>query len=188
MMKGVPEKFEKGDKVRKLYMKQEHIDMILELRKDSKSPALLGLRISNLFGLRASEIVQLRAIDFDIDKRILSILKSKGKKDRYLQIDTLEKLALAKEIREKFKDDEKVVPIRADTYNKFISKALADLGITEYKEAKTGNHSIRKKVAIEETQKAIDSGLSEEEALKETAKFLGHNRTSVVKSAYTSAE
>lgn len=187
MANGVPEINKENNKVRNLYMRQDHIDSILELKKNSKSPALIGLRISNLFGLRAKEIVTLRPRDFNLEKEYLKVI-GKGGKTRYIKFETKEQKDLAEEILFNYVNDEKLVPIRADTYNSFIRNSLHELNIHDYDKAKTGNHAIRKKVAKEEIERNINNGMTIEEAYENETKRLGHNRTSVIKSAYTCAE
>ena len=193
LYKGVPEikkpvgKSEQDLKVRNLYMKQEHINAILEYKKNSKSPALMGLRVSNLFGLRASEIVNIRPRDFDLEDGTFKVI-GKGGKTRVLKLETQEQYDLATEILDKYNNDEKLVPLRPDSYNKFIKDSLHNLGIYEYDKAKTGNHAIRKKVAIENIKKDMANGIAEKEAYERESKRLGHNRVSVVKSSYANAE
>lgn len=176
-------------KKRDIYMRQEHIDAILELRKNSKSPALLGLRINNIFGLRTSETIKLIGKDFDLDNKVLHIVDSKGGRSRDLDLDTPEKIDIAIEVRSKFNDDEKVVPLLESGFNSFITDSLETLGIEDYKKAKTSNHAIRKKVAIGVMQDNLNKGLSEQDAKDATSKFLGHNKKrNAVVDAYIKAK
>ena len=100
------------------------------------------------------------------------IVDGKNGKSRDLNIDTQQKLELAKEIRQKFNDEERIVKMRSKSFSQFINRSLIDLGIDDYKNAKTSNHSIRKSAAINEYERTGDK--------EATSKFLGHNRTNIV--------
>lgn len=172
LVDGVPAKLGGNEKIRNLYLKQEHIDKILEEKYDSKSYAVLGIKINDLFGLRAEETTKLKSGDFDLINMKVHIINGKNGKSRELDIDTQQKLELAKEIRRKFSDEERIVKIRSKSFSQFINRSLIDLVIDDYKNAKTSNHSIRKNAAIKELERTGDK--------KFTSKFLGHNRTNIV--------
>ena len=172
LAEGVPKKLGGSDKIRNLYLKQEHIDKILEEKYDSKSYAVLGIKINELFGLRAEETTKLKSGDFDLINMKVHIVDGKNEKSRDLNIDTQQKLELAKEIRQKFNDEERIVKMRSKSFSQFINRSLIDLGIDDYKNAKTSNHSIRKSAAINEYERTGDK--------EATSKFLGHNRTNIV--------
>ena len=172
------------DKVRNIAMDREDLEAILKLRRNSKSKAYIGLVINSQFGLRVQEVVKLKGKDFDLDKMVVHIINSKGKKSRDVLIDTMERLAIAKYVKENFKDNERIVPLREDTVNEFIQNALEELGITKYRDAKTSTHSIRKLVATENIERYMDEGMTKEEALKKESLQLGHNRTNVVINSY----
>lgn len=172
LAEGVPKKLGGSEKIRNLYLKQEHIDKILEEKYGSKSYAVLGIKINELFGLRAEETTKLKAKDFDLINMKLHVVDGKNGKSRDLGIDTEKKLELAKEIRRKLSDEERVIKMRSKSFSQFINRSLIELGIDDYKEAKTSNHSIRKNAAIKEYERTGDK--------ETTSKFLGHNRTNIV--------
>ena len=159
-------------KIRNLYLKQDHIDAILEEKVESKSYAILGIKINNLFGLRAEEITKLKAKDFDLIDMKLHVVNGKNGKSRDLEIDTEEKLELAKEIRKNFNDEERIVKMRSKSFSQFINRSLIELEIYDYKEAKTSNHALRKAAAIKEYERVGNK--------EEVSRFLGHNRTNIV--------
>lgn len=167
--------------IRTIYMKPQHLEMIFEYHrnKGTKSPCLLGLEIANLFGLRASEIVYLRAKDFDLNTKYLKVYRGKGNKRRFLKLNTEDKIEISCRIRKQFAEDDKIVPVRERTYIDFISDTLKALNILEYSQADTGNHAIRKKFAIEEELLLESQGMTKEEAIKEVSLELGHNRKNV---------
>lgn len=169
---GVPKKLRGNPKIRNLYLKQEHIDAILEEKSDSISDAVLGIKINNMFGLRAEEITKLKAKDFDLINRKLHIIDGKNGKSRDLEIDTEEKLELAKEIKKAFNDEERIVKMRSKSFSQFINRSLVQLEIYDYKTDKTSNHALRKTAAEKEYERNRDK--------ETTSKFLGHNRTNIV--------
>ena len=114
------------------------------------------------------EIVSLKGKDFDLEKNELRIIDAKGKRNRFLSFDTDEKLELAKRIKSQFKDEDRIVPIREDSFNDFIQYSLKRIGKEQvYQEAKTGNHAIRKAAAKKELARTGDK--------IKTGEFLGHN-------------
>lgn len=172
LAEGVPKKLGGSEKIRNLYLKQEHIDKILEEKFDSKSYAVLGIKINELFGLRAEETTKLKSGDFDLINMKVHIVDGKNGKSRDLNIDTQQKLELAKEIRQKFNDEERIVKMRSKSFSQFINRSLSNSKIDDYKNAKTSNHAIRKTAAIKEYERTGDK--------EATSKFLGHNRTNIV--------
>lgn len=101
----------------------------------------------------------------------------------------MEQLELAREIRAKYGELDKLVPMEENSFNKFITEALEELGITMYKDANTVNHAIRKKVARKVLQDNLDKGMSMQDAMDDTSKFLGHNKNrNRIVSIYTNAE
>ena len=172
LVDGVPAKLEGNDKIRNLYLKPKHIDLILQDKSKSASDAVLGIKINSLFGLRAEETTKLKAKDIDLIEMKLHVIDGKNGKSRELEIDTEEKLELAKEIRRKFEDEERVVKMRSKSFSQFINRGLLQINIYDYKDAKTSNHSLRKAAAIKEFNRTGDK--------EGTSKFLGHNRTNIV--------
>lgn len=133
----------------------------------SKSDAVLGIKINNLFWLRAEEITKLKAKDVDTINRKVHVIDGKNGKSRDLDIDTEEKLELAKEIRRKFDNEERVVKMRSKSFSQFINRSLVQLEIDDYKTAKTSNHALRKTAAIKEYKRNGDK--------EATSEILGHN-------------
>lgn len=62
--------------------------------------------------------------------------------------------------------------MRSKFFSQFINRSLIELGIDDYKEAKTSNHAIRKAAAIKEIERTGDKAA--------TSKFLCHNRINIV--------
>lgn len=170
----LPVKKKRTNKIREIYMRQEDIDKVLNLKSNSK--CMIGLRFADLFGLRVSEICSLKGKDIDLTKNILHIHESKGKRSRNLPIDNILKLSLCQEVKSKVNDNDRVCPVRENTLNKFLSRKLISLNITRYQSSKTGVHSIRKKVAKDKMKEDMKLGMTKQQAMDDTSKFLGHNK------------
>ena len=72
--------------------------------------------------------------------------------------------------------EEKLVPVRANSLNQYLARQCFRLGITGYKEAKTGIHAIRKMYATEAYLARLNSGMRKEEAWGEVSGILGHGK------------
>lgn len=166
----------KGEKLRDATMIEKILDEIIEENKLGDSESVLGLRICKLFGLRAEEVVYLKAKDFNLDKMVLEVHKAKNNRYREVKIDSEQKYNLAQEIRMKFDDFDRLVNIQADSLNKFLYRKILNKNIVEYKNHKTGIHSIRKMVAQREHKKNLENGKTEKESLQEISELLGHNK------------
>ncbi|MBP3916190.1 tyrosine-type recombinase/integrase [Clostridium sp.] len=172
-------------KLRNVSMKQEDLDALLKYKANSNSKCMVGLRLADLFGLRVSEICSLKAKDINLEKNYLHIHESKGKRSRNIPIENFMQMSLCNELVEKFLPEERVCPVREDTLNKFLSRGCASLHITRYKNAKTGVHSIRKKVAKQKLASEKKNGSTLQEAKDTTSKYLGHNENrNTVMNAY----
>lgn len=171
-------KVEKKSKNRKrtVAMSQDDLSKVLKKIKNSKSPAIIGIRLAEQFGLRVSEICKLKGKDVDVINGFIHIHESKGKRSRNLPIDNLLKIQLCSEIKENVADEERVCPLREDSLNKFLHRNLISLNITRYKDAKTGIHSIRKRCAKEGLKSYKSNGYTNQQALDSVSNDLGHNK------------
>ncbi|RNC86441.1 MAG: integrase [Winogradskyella sp.] len=79
-------KLERPKKSRNLpnVLSQEEVLEIIRCTKNIKHKAILALIYS--CGLRISELINLELINFNIDRKQLRIIKSKGRKDRYVSL------------------------------------------------------------------------------------------------------
>ena len=80
----VPAKLGGNANVRNLYLKPEHVDLLLQEKSKSVSDAVLGIKINSLFALRAEEITKLKAKDIDLIEMKLHIIDGKNGKSRDL--------------------------------------------------------------------------------------------------------
>lgn len=161
-----------GGKVRDVVLSKENYSKIVESCKESQSHGVKGIILSREFGLRVSEITKLQARDIDLEKGVIHVIGSKGGRDRDVPITEQNRA-----IVERFKtgctsDRERIVPLKADSVNRFLDRQMLKLGIND--SAKTGIHSIRKLYAQERFDEFREQGLTINQALKETSILLGH--------------
>ncbi|EJO5347068.1 site-specific integrase [Clostridium botulinum] len=175
------------DKLRDIPMHKGDFDKLIAYARDNNltSKAILGVELSGAFGLRVSEVCKLQVRDIDLEGMKLHIHQSKGGLSRELNIKEEHKDFLQKIIQGK-NNNEKLVPIKEDSVNKWIRETLPKVyGIdaTKYLNAKTGVHSIRKMWATERCRELISQGLDEKDACNKVSNELGHgdNRWDVVK-------
>lgn len=164
------------DTKRNIAMKEEDLNQIQDELDNSRSKAAIGIKLGMLFGLRVSEICKLQGRDIKLEEKMLHIHESKGKRSRDLEIDTVEKMELCKEIKACVNDKERIVPLREDSVNAFLRKKLLKNNITKYKDKTTGIHSIRKMYAKEVFKKEIISGKNIKDATDRVSLKLGHNK------------
>lgn len=163
-------------KVRNISMTRDEFNRVVDSMKNSTSSAKVGIEISGRFGLRVSEVIKLQGRDIDVERGIISIVDSKGGRSREITIREEDKV-FCREIKEGLGERERVVPLRADSVNRFLSRKLDECGLKEkYNSAKTGIHSIRKMVAQEVYDRCRAEGLSIKESLDKTSNYLGHGK------------
>lgn len=172
------------DKLRDVPMAREDFNKILDYAKDNSltSKAVTATWLAGEFGLRVSECCKLQARDIDLNNNILHIVDSKGGRSRDLEIQPHQADFLKSLIEDKNFND-RIINIKEDSVNKWLSRIEEKLGMTQYDEAKTGIHSIRKMAATERYHENLERGMSEKEAERDVSKWLGHgeNRQDVIK-------
>lgn len=164
----------KGEKIRDATMVKEYLDTIISQNDFGNSDSILGLKICRLFGLRAEEVVSLKGKDFDLENGVLKVFNAKNNRYREIDFNTVQRLELAQEIRMEYDEEDRLVPIKTDSLNKYLSRKLQGLNIVEYKDKKTGIHSIRKMVAQEQHKLNIEKGYSVKKSYNNVSNQLGH--------------
>ena len=162
-------------KVRDKVFSRADYDTIMAYTKDSKSYSRIGLELAGMTGARAEEITNIRVKDIKLDQKIIHIYNGKGKRSRDIPIQDKD-IKRVTELIVALRPEEKVVPVRANSLNQYLARQCVRLGITEYKEAKTGIHAIRKMYATEAYLARISSGRGKEEAWGEVSEILGHGK------------
>lgn len=163
-------------KIRNISMKPIHYNAVIKVLENSNSAALSGIKLAEAFGLRVSEICKLKGKDINLDDGFIHIHDSKGKRSRNLPIDTLFKIELCRNIKNNIDDNDRVCPIRENSVNAALRRALLKNNITVYSQSKTGIHSIRKMVSKEVLNSFKTSGMTNQESIDFTSNFLGHNK------------
>lgn len=160
------------NKLRDIAMDKSHLDAYFKFCEatNSKSLAPLAIEMASRFGLRVAETCKI--MPMDLRGETLHIHESKGGRSRDILISK-EDAAWLKSVFESHEKDKRFITIKEDSVNKHLARVFEKLGIEDYKNAKTGVHSIRKMVAQEYYDKCRET-MSNDEALKKTSVFLGH--------------
>lgn len=146
----VPVKTGQNDKVRTIAMERGDFEKVLATGK--KCESLTAIKVCGAFGLRVSEVLHIKPKD--IKRDTLFIERSKGGRDRTLEIRTQEQRDSLKELKQFAKENdvarnENILNVKSNSVNKFLGTILKKLDITKYNDHKTGVHSIRKMYATE---------------------------------------
>lgn len=162
------------NKVRDIAMKREDFKKVMEHGNDCVSK--MGLRLSEAFGLRVSEIVKIEPRD--IKDTCLHIHQSKGGRDRDIEIRTDHQRAVLRDLLafNQVAYNERIIEVKADSINKYLHNTLKRLQINEYDDHNTGVHSIRKMYATERYDELREAGKSHAEAWGDVSEELGHSR------------
>ena len=161
------------EKIRSIPMSRKDFNRLLSCVQGSKSLAVNAVILASIFGLRVSECVNIQGRDIQVDKGMLHIHESKGGRSRDLVIPN-EYRQYMESLKSSVKDTERVIPIKEDSVNKFLSRQLEALGLGQYREHNTGIHSIRKMVAQEFFDNCRREGQTIQQSLNITSHMLGH--------------
>ena len=174
-------KVEISDKMRTLTMtRDEHSRLVETALRTAETPqgrmtAADALRISAATGMRSGEIAHLRGAQIDLDRGIISIREGDGaKNDKFRDISIREKdRALFAELKERkgegffFPGHGTTPRMKAASISAAMHRTMEKCGMTQYGEARTSNHSIRKMWAQERLQEAYHALTGHEAAIGE---------------------
>lgn len=161
--------------LRDVELSQNHLEIILKDSEVSKSKAVIAIKIAAVFGLRVGEVCKLKGMDIDIEKGVLHIVDSKGKRSRDIKIFTSQQLEICNYIKNTVKENERVCSLRENSVNAYLRRALLKNNITLYQEKKTGVHALRKHYAKRDYLNNLDKTKSKEKAWSQTSLNLGHS-------------
>lgn len=154
-------------------MSSEHVELLRDhFSNNSRSIAADGILIAIDHGLRVSEIRQLMGKDIDLKNGTLHIHRSKGGLSRDIPLKNLE---FMKEMKDKYNNDEKIAPTSSRNITQSIQRVFDKNNITEYKEAKTSVHAIRKAYADREYA-ILRENLDQKSAENKLCEYLGHGK------------
>ena len=110
--------------LRDVELSENHLEIILKDSQVSKRKAVIAIKIAAVFGLRVGEVCKLKGVDVDIEKGVLHIVDSKGKRSRDIKISTAEQLEMCNSIKNTVQEDERVCSIRENSVNAYLRRAL----------------------------------------------------------------
>ncbi|MBA2851568.1 integrase [Methanococcus maripaludis] len=164
-----------GKSKRNIMMTEKHAALLLNYCKNSNAKAAIGVRFALMFGLRVSEITKIMAKDIDLENLRLHIHRSKGGLSRDVPIPK-ELIQYLQDIKNEFGENQRICPLRNDSVNKFIYRIFQFHGITDYKDAKTSVHAIRKLWAQKLYDRLRIEGKTIKQAFEEVSVQLGHGK------------
>lgn len=146
-------------------------------RSDNCSKAL---QLSYHAGLRVSEIAKLQQRDIKIHNEssaTVHIADSKGARSRDIHIVNKDSVQALTELRNSVEGaNDRIVPIQSESINKAINRVMDRCGMSEYKNAKTSIHSLRKSFAQREYDRYKEEGLEPKQAWDRVSEELGHGK------------
>jgi len=161
-------------------MRREDFEMLMEyIRKTgSKSKAVAALELSTMFGLRAEGTSRMKVRNVHLDKKGLWDLGTiditeKGNRHRIIDIKSENDRKVIEKMIEGKSPDDRLVPIKKDSVNKFLNRIMKTTGIKE-KYPETSIHSFRKMYAQETWDNCREKDHSLDEALRYVNRQLGH--------------
>jgi integrase len=110
-----------------------------------------------------------------LDNLKLHIHRSKGGRSRDMPI-AKELIPFLKEIKTQFDENQRICPLKNDSVNKFVCRVFEFHRITDYKDAKTSVHAIRKLWAQKLYDKLRHEGKTIKQACEEVSVQLGHGK------------
>jgi len=156
----------KAKKLPEVFTKEE-VKKILSTVQNVKHKLLLGLMYSS--GLRVSELINVKVMDFNFKDKLLKVRQSKGKKDRITILSdkiapVLEKYIKNKEIDDYVFESNRGGKLTQRSAQKIFSGALKDSGIKK----KASCHSLRHSFATHLLENGTD--------IRYIQELLGHAR------------
>ena len=114
----------------------------------SKSSAKIAIQLTARTGLRVSECTKLQGRDINLKDNVIHVEDGKGGRNRDVPIRAEDRNYFA-DLKANIGDMERVCPVRSDSINKAIDRAMKGEGIRN-KYADTSIHCIRKMYAQKE--------------------------------------
>lgn len=165
---------EENTKIRNTSMLPEDFKKLENAFYNSKSYGKIAIQLSARAGLRVAECCKLQNRDINIEKGYIHVADGKGGRDRNIPIREEDKQYFIN-LKATKSDCERVCPVRQDSINKAIDRAMKSIGIrNKYKD--TSVHCIRKMYAQREYNRCRAEGKSIKESLQEVSILLGHGK------------
>jgi len=164
---------EENTKIRNTSMSPDDFKKLENVFANSKSYGKIAIQLTARCGLRVSEVTKLQGRDIRISDNVIHIEDGKGGRNRDIPIREEDKEYFAN-LKANIGDMERVCPVRSDSINKAIDRAMKGKGIRNKYNA-TNIHSIRKMYAQREFNRyRINEGMDIKQALRAVSALLGH--------------
>lgn len=142
--------------------------------------ALKSLELGYHAGLRVSEIAKLQQRDIQINENgtaTVTVVDGKGARDRDIHITNKYSVQVLTDIRDSVENPtDRIVPIKHESINTSINRAMTKCNMQEYKLHDTSVHSLRKAYAQREYDRYKSQGLEPKQAWGNVSEQLGHGR------------
>ena len=146
---------------------REDYNKILDYFKENKSASGDAILAQNGLGLRVEELAQIKVKNVDLEKGELKFSNTKGGKELTKNINNI-KDVLMRNMDGKNPED-KIFNIKSGSINKQLNRVEDKLGLTRH-----STHDIRRLLAQEKYDSCREQGMSKQESLAVTSKFLNH--------------
>jgi integrase len=133
-------------------------------------------------GIRVNELITIKVENIDIKNNILHLPNCKGNKNLDREITPKLKEVLEKNIQQMNITSGRLFPITENAVNTYLRRTEVKLGI----QGRFSIHNIRSKISQEFYDNLRESGVSKEDALKQTSIWLNHgpDRFGLLKKSY----
>ncbi|WP_270215504.1 tyrosine-type recombinase/integrase [Clostridium butyricum] len=165
---------QENTKIRNTSMLQEDFKKLERAFDTSKSYGRIAIQLTARCGLRVAECTKLQGRDINLKDDIIHVEGGKGGRDRDIPIREDDKQYFI-DLKANIGDKERVCPVRSDSINKAIDRAMERQGIRN-KYNDTNIHSIRKMYAQREFNRCRSEGKNIKESLQEVSVLLGHGQ------------
>ena len=159
-------------KVRNTSMSKDDFKKLEKSFSTSKSSAKVAIQLTARVGLRVSECSKLQGRDINLKDGVIHVEDGKGGRNRDVPIRESDK-EYFNNLKANVGDMERVCPVRSDSINKAIDRAMNREGIRN-KYNDTSIHCIRKMYAQNEFNRCRNEGMEIKQALQEVSILLGH--------------
>lgn len=168
---------EENTKIRDTSMSLEDFKKLEKAFINSKSYGKIAIQLTARVGLRVSEVAKLQGRDINIKDNTIHVEDGKGGRNRDIPIREEDKQYFIN-LKANIGDMERVCPVRPDSINKAIDRAMNGEGIRN-KYTDTSIHCIRKMYAQKEFDRCRAEGKDIKQSLREVSVLLGHGEDRV---------
>lgn len=155
----------------------EQLEKIFIACRSIDPEAAVALEIQYHFGLRVSELINLRKQDIDFKRNMLIVWRGKGGRLREVPIESERARQLLEALCYGLDEMDKLFPRFKDRFDieRMMEKACHAAGIEVHK-----THNLRHSYAVKKYVELRKGGMTDTEARLDISQRLGHNRLSVV--------